>query len=212
MPYEGACIQHIYSMCTACGCHAYVMWTSHAGILWDIRLWVVCESTNSKRFPPRLWLLSLHVVHTAVGISAQHLTTEKAEHGRLAIISIYHMVRAPGMERGRGGEREKERGKGRGREREMEREGGKVRELRGRGKRGVRERESGWKKADTEADTDFSDFNAIFLTEILMLCWPVQSSSLAVRSAVSAAVRRVVERLRLAASVDCDHTTWVARM
>ena len=46
-------------------------------------------------------VLLLHFVHAAVGVSAEHLATEEAQHGRLAIITIHHVVGTPGRERGK---------------------------------------------------------------------------------------------------------------
>ena len=67
---------------------------------------MVSEASNPERLLP--WLAAvLHLKHAAVGVGAEHLSTEETQHGRLTVITIHHMVGTPAEEeRGNEGGRE----------------------------------------------------------------------------------------------------------
>ena len=71
----------------------------------DVRLSMSGETSNPEPFPawllalPSLLLILLHVRPTAVGVGAQHLATEKTQHGSLSVVPIHHMIGTPDWRR-----------------------------------------------------------------------------------------------------------------
>ena len=63
----------------------------------DVRLSMSGEPSNPESFVTGLaiLLLVLHVRHTAVGIGTEHLATQETQHGRLAIVTVHHVISTP---------------------------------------------------------------------------------------------------------------------